>query len=256
MLLTLDAGNSEVTAGLFDGELLVRRWRVATNLLDDPDTFLTAQRAAMDTVLTAVRAVCIASVVPHLNDRLQTAARKLSSGAVCFLSASSALPLQFEVEQPEGVGADRIANALAVFTRHIGDAVIVDLGTATTCDCVTADGRFLGGAIAPGVRGAMHALAARGAQLAASDLIVPDVAIGRTTDEAIRSGVLLGVASMVDGLVERMRAEWPTPGRPRCVATGGFAALIAPHSAVIEAVDQDLTLSGLKAAANALGLAW
>lgn len=255
MLLTLDAGNSEVTAGLFDGELLVRRWRVATDLLNDPDAFLTAQRAAMDTALTAVRAVCIASVVPHLNDRLQTAARELSSGSVWFLSASSALPLRFEVAHPERVGADRLANALAVFTRHIGDAIIVDLGTATTCDCVTADGRFLGGAIAPGVRSAMTTLADRSAQLAASELIVPAAAIGRTTDEAIRSGVLLGAASMIDGLVERMRAEWPTPARARCIATGGFSALIAPHSTVIEVVDQDLTLGGLKAAADAMGLA-
>jgi type III pantothenate kinase len=161
-----------------------------------------------------------------------------------------------DVDEPLSVGADRIVNALAVLDLVRGDAVVVDFGTATTFDCVLGDGRFIGGAIMPGLRTSADQLTTRAAKLPATDLLPPTRAIGRRTDDCIRAGVLYGAADAVDGMVRRVKEEWPGKGTPVVVATGGLAATVAPFSSTIERVEPDLTLRGLAVAARALGLAW
>jgi type III pantothenate kinase len=154
------------------------------------------------------------------------------------------------------VGADRIVNTLAASRSYDTDVIVVDFGTATTFDCITRDGRFIGGVIMPGLRTAADELVRRTAKLPATELVAPERVIGRRTEECIRAGVLLGTADAVDGIVRRIKAEWPGDGRPRVIATGGLAAVVRPLCREIEAVDPDLTLVGLRIAAGALGLTW
>jgi type III pantothenate kinase len=168
----------------------------------------------------------------------------------------SRLPITLDVEEPMQVGADRILNTLAAAQLFRRDTIVVDFGTATTFDCITADGRFLGGVIMPGIRTAADALIRGTAKLPATDLMPPARTIGRRTDEAIRAGVLLGTADAVDGIVRRIKAEWPDGTTPQVIATGGLAGLVAPLVHEIESVHPDLTLTGLRFAATALGLQW
>jgi type III pantothenate kinase len=152
------------------------------------------------------------------------------------------------VDEPLTVGADRIINTLAASRLHGVDCIVVDLGTATTYDCITADGVFLGGVIQPGVRTSAETLFRRTAKLAATELAAPKRVIGTRTDECIRSGVVLGAAASVDGLVRRIKAEWPRATVPRVIATGGLAEVVKPHASEIESVEPDLTLHGLRLA--------
>jgi type III pantothenate kinase len=168
----------------------------------------------------------------------------------------SKLPITLDVDEPLTVGADRILNTLAAATLFQRDTIVVDFGTATTFDCITADARFIGGVIMPGVRTAADALIARTAKLPATELTPPERVIGRRTEDCIRAGVLLGAADAVDGLVRRIKAEWPGRKTPLVVATGGLADLVAPLTKEIASVHPDLTLTGLRLAAQAFGLSW
>jgi type III pantothenate kinase len=151
-------------------------------------------------------------------------------------------------------GADRIANACRG-RAYYADVIVVDFGTATF-DCITADARFLGGVIMPGLRTAADQLTRRAAKLPATELRAPPRVIGRRTEECIQAGVLYGAADAVDGIVRRIRAEWPGEGCPHAIATGGLAHIVAPLTASIEQVHPDLTLQGLRIAARHLGLCW
>ena len=159
-------------------------------------------------------------------------------------------------DEPNSVGADRLVNALAAVTIFRTDVVVVDFGTATTFDCVTADARFIGGAIMPGLRTSADQLTRRAAKLPATDLLPPERAIPRRTDDCIRAGLLFGAADAVDGMIVRIRKEWPNGKHPMVVATGGLAAVVAPFSSTIQEVDPDLTLRGVRIAAGHLGLIW
>jgi len=172
------------------------------------------------------------------------------------VDGSLTLPITLEVDEPLQVGADRILNTLAAAQLFHRDTIVVDFGTATTFDCITADGRFLGGVIMPGIRTASDALIRNTAKLPATSLVPPAHVIGRRTEEAIRAGVLLGGADAVDGIVRRIKGEWPNGNTPQVIATGGLAGLIAPLCREIESVNPDLTLTGLRIAATALGLKW
>jgi type III pantothenate kinase len=141
-------------------------------------------------------------------------------------------------------------NTLAAARRYRSDTIVVDFGTATTFDCITADARFIGGVIAPGLRTAAEDLALRAAKITVTSLIAPERVIGRTTEECVRAGVLFGSADAADGLVRRIKAEWPTENVPGVVATGGLASLIQPFSAEITRVEPHLTLLGLWMAAS------
>ena len=261
MLLTLDVGNTETTLGLFRGERLENLWRLTTTPQRTPDEW----GAAITSYLTQagrstqeVRAAAIASVAPTVTQAVSEGVERATTVKPVIVDGHSKLPITLDVEEPLTVGADRIVNTLAASQLFKQDTVVVDFGTATTFDCITADGRFIGGVIMPGVRTASDDLVRKTAKLPATELTPPKRVIGRRTEECIRSGVLWGTTDAVDGLVRRIKAEWPTSGgkKLKVVATGGLAALIAPLSQEIESVHPDLTLVGLRFAAQALGLKW
>ena len=152
------------------------------------------------------------------------------------------------MDEPLTVGADRLINTLAASRIYRRDTIVVDFGTATTYDCITGDGVFLGGIIAPGIRTSADTLIRRTSKLPATELAVPARAIGTRTEDCIRAGVVFGAADAIDGLVRRIKREWPTTTVPQVIATGGLAATIAPLSTEIESVDAFLTLKGLRIA--------
>jgi type III pantothenate kinase len=257
MRIVLDIGNSEVTVGLTDHDVLRGRWRLTTTAERTPDEWALALEAF---ALRAghspeeIHAACVASVAPSVTAAMVAAVRRGMTQRIGLVTPSSELPLVLDVDEPWAVGADRIANGLGALDQHPGDAIVIDLGTATTFDCITADRRFIGGSIMPGLRTSAEQLIRRAAKLTATELIAPTRAIGRRTDEHIRAGVLFGAADAIDGMVDRIRAEWPTEAVPTVIATGGLASLVAPLSRTVTVVDADLTLHGLRVAADALGL--
>lgn len=251
MLLVFDVGNTETTIGLFEGELLVANWRIVTEVSRTPDELMLVIRAliaARDLPIERVDGVAIGSVVPALTDPLREACSGLFGARPVVIDGRSPLPITLDVEEPLTVGADRIINTLAASRIYGRDTIAVDLGTATTYDCITADGVFLGGVIAPGVRTSAETLFRRTSKLPATELIPPQRVIGRRTEECIRSGVIYGAADAVDGIVRRIKAEWPTPRTPLVLATGGLAEVIAPLCREVELVDTTLTLVGLRMA--------
>src|SRR5688572_31324001 len=259
MLLTLDIGNTEITLGLFQGETLEAHWRLTTNPDRTPDEWA----AAIGGFLiqgghspNEVTAVCLASVAPTVTQSVVEGVAIATGRIGVAVEPGSRLPVILDVDEPMTVGADRIVNVLAAVERYHADVIVVDFGTATTFDCITADARFLGGVIMPGLRTAADQLTRRTAKLPATDLKAPSPVIGRRTEECIQAGVLFGTADAVDGIVRRIRAEWPAGSPPRVVATGGLAAVVAPLTTSIERTHPDLTLQGLRIAAGYLGLKW
>jgi type III pantothenate kinase len=259
MLLTLDIGNTEITVGLFGGAELEAHWRLTTNPDRTPDEWGSAIGGFLIGAghsPNEVRAVCLASVAPAATQSVVDGLARVTGCTGVAVDARSPLPVTLDVDEPLSVGADRIVNSLAAVKLYREDTIVVDFGTATTFDCVTAEGRFFGGVIMPGLRTAADQLTRRTAKLPATELRAPARVIGRRTEECIQAGVLFGSADAVDGLVHRIRAEWPGDRRPRVVATGGLADVIAPLSSTIELTDPDLTLHGLRFAAAHLGLGW
>jgi type III pantothenate kinase len=259
MLLTLDIGNTEITAGLFQGDSLEAHWRLTTNPDRTPDEWAAAIGGFLIQAghsPNEVAAVCLASVAPTVTQSVVEGVATATGRTGLAVHAQSPLPVQLDVDEPLSVGADRIVNVLAAVELYRADTIVVDFGTATTFDCSTADARFLGGVIMPGLRTAADQLTRRAAKLPATELKAPSRVIGRRTEECIQAGVLYGTADAVDGIVRRIRAEWPAGGSPRVLATGGLAPVIAPLTVSIEAVHPDLTLQGLRIAAGHLGLTW
>ena len=259
MLLVVDVGNTEVTLGLFRGDALAGQWRLATRPDRTPDEWAAAVTGALaleGQSPGAIAATCLTSVAPAATPDLARGLRRLTGRDPAQVDATTPLPVVLDVEEPLTVGGDRIVNTLAGVALYGTDLVVVDFGTATTFDCITADGRFIGGAIAPGLRTSADQLTQKAAKLPATELRPPARAIGRRTEECIQAGVLFGAADAADGMLRRIRAEWPGGGRPRAVATGGLAGLVAPLSTGIEEVVPDLTLQGLRLAAGHLGLRW
>jgi len=259
MLLTIDIGNTEITIGLFQGDRIVGHWRLTTNPDRTPDEWAVALGAFLlhaGHSPNEVKAGILASVAPAVTQSLWQGVRNLTGAEVRILDATSAVPIRLDVDEPLSVGADRIANTLAAVERYRTDTIIVDFGTATTFDCTTADGRFIGGVIMPGLRTSADQLTRRAAKLPATELRAPERVIGRRTEECIRAGVLFGTADAVDGIVRRIQQEWPTATTPKVVATGGLAGTIVPLCRTIELVDHDLTLHGLQLAAGHLGVKW
>lgn len=259
MLLALDVGNTEITVGVFLGDDLEAHWRLTTNPDRTPDEWGSAISGFL---LQAghspneVRAVCLASVAPTVTQSVVEGIALITGRTTLIVDARSPLPVKLDVDEPLTVGADRIVNVLAAVELFKADSIVVDFGTATTFDCVTGDARFLGGAIMPGLRTSADQLTRRAAKLPATELRAPDRVIGRRTEECIQAGVLFGTADAVDGIVRRITAEWPGGKKPRVVATGGLAAIVAPLTTTIELTDPDLTLRGLRIAARHLGLEW
>ena len=245
MLLALDIGNTNVTAGLFRAGALLATRRAPTDDRATADAFelLLEGLLRLDGIgLADLDAMALASVVPALSDAIESIAARHGAGTV---------PLAVRVDRPGDVGADRLVNALAAARLHGTPAVVVDLGTATTFDCVASDGAYVGGAIAPGLALGIEALAARTAKLPRVELRAPDRAIGRDTVTAIQSGTVLGYQALTAGLLERIRRELADANgiRPvdvHAILTGGLSA--APWVRGldgIDAIDPDLTLKGL-----------
>lgn len=249
MLLTMDVGNSETTLGLFDGDELRSHWRVMTDVprtTDEVGMLLRALIKAADVSLEQVEGVAVASVVRGMATHLLEACRRwLPVKRLEEFDASSPLPITLDVVEPLTVGADRIINTLVASRRYQRDCVVVDLGTANTFDCITKEGVFLGGVIAPGVRTSAETLFRRTSKLPATELIAPARTIGRRTEDCIRAGVMFGSAEAIDGIVRRIIAEWPRDERPMVIGTGGLAELFAPICTSFDAVDPYLTLHGL-----------
>jgi type III pantothenate kinase len=261
VLLALDIGNTETTVGLFQVDRLVGHWRLTTTTARTPDEWAALLSAYLTNAghsPAGVRAAVVASVAPLVTQGVCEAVAAVTGVTPVLVDARSQLPISLDVDEPLTVGADRVVNTLAAMRLFERDTIVVDFGTATTFDCITADGRFIGGVIMPGVRTASDELVRKTAKLPATELTPPERVIGRRTEDCIRSGVLWGAADAVDGLIRRIRDEWPTPGgvRPFVVATGGLAPLVAPLTQEIETVQPDLTLVGLRLAAEALGLGW
>ncbi len=268
MLLVLDIGNTEITVGLYRGDDLLAHWRLTTTPDRTPDewsadlgSFL-MQRGHSP---SEVRAACLASVVPPVTRSVADGVEGATGQRPYSINARTPLPLTLDVDEPLAVGADRIVNILGALDRYPGDSIVVDFGTATTFDCVMADRRFIGGSIMPGLRTSADQLVRKAAKLTATELRPPARAIGRTTEEHIQGGVLFGAADSVDGMVRRLRAEWPGDGRGetgdgrrdvRVIATGGLSVVVAPLCTTVDVTDADLTLHGLKLAARHVGLRW
>ncbi len=251
MLIVFDVGNTETTIGLFEGERLVAHWRIMTDVARTPDEFGLLLRGLLGTVGAtgdAVRAAAIGSVVPPITDPLRQACARYLGVAALLVDASAPLPITVAVDEPLTVGADRLINTLAASRRYGRDTICVDLGTATTFDCITADGVFLGGVIMPGVRTSADTLTRRTSKLPATELVAPQRVIGTRTEECIRAGVLFGAADAIDGIVRRIKGEWPRPGTPLVVATGGLAETLHPWCRAFDLVEPFLTLEGLRLA--------
>jgi type III pantothenate kinase len=259
MLLAVDVGNTEITGGLFVGDDLVAHWRFTAVVERTPDEWaalLIAYFAHSGRSANDIRAAVIASVAPQVTTELAAGILKGCGVRPIEVGPSSPLPIILDVDEPLTVGADRVVNTLAAHALYGRDTVVVDFGTATTFDCIRGDGRFIGGVIAPGVRTAAENLIRRTAKLPATNLVAPRAVIGRRTESCIQSGVVLGTAEAVSGLLRRIRAEWPGGGTPHVVATGGLAELIAPLVPEIQQVEPRLTLIGLRIAAGHLALTW
>ncbi|HEX6575320.1 MAG TPA: type III pantothenate kinase, partial [Gemmatimonadaceae bacterium] len=245
--LAFDVGNTETTVALFDGEEVRAHWRVTTNLPRTPDELSMLIRSLLDSdsiEVSRVDGTAICSVVPPMTEILGAACHDIVGRSAVFVDARAKLPIRLEVDEPLTVGADRVANTLAASRIWKRDAIVVDLGTATTYDCITADGAFIGGIIQPGVRTSAETLFRRTAQLAATELVPPRRVIGTRTDECIRSGVLYGAADSVDGLVARIKEEWKAD--PIVIATGGLAKPLREYCRSFDEVDPMLTLKGVR----------
>ncbi len=248
MILAFDVGNTETTAALFEGESVRAHWRVTTSLPRTPDEFSLLLKSlihgeGMKTSDVTGTAIC--SVVPPVTQTLARSCEDSFGTPPVFIDARAALPIRLEVDEPFTVGADRIANTLAASRLWKRDAIVVDLGTATTYDCITADGAFIGGIIQPGVWTSADTLFRRTSQLSATELIPPQHVIGKRTDECIRSGVLYGAADSINGLVRRIKREWAVK-EPVVIATGGLAATLRPYCESFDEVDPHLTLKGVR----------
>jgi type III pantothenate kinase len=248
MHLVFDVGNTETVIGLFQGGDVRAHWRVssyAARSIDEYGVLLLQLLRSRGFDPDAVASATIASVVPALTSSLLEACHRYLSAEAVVIDARSPLPIRLDVDEPLTVGADRIVNTLAASRLYRTDTVVVDLGTATTYDCITADGTFVGGVIAPGVRTALERLSERTAKLPRVDLSAPDRVIGRRTEDCLRSGGFFGAVDAIDGMVARIRREWQRPDAV-AVATGGLAGVIAPYCTTVSFVEPFLTLYGVR----------
>ena len=252
MLLAIDIGNTNVTVGLFRAGALLATRRAATNAratADEVELLLDGLLRLDGIALADLDAIALASVVPALTGAVETIAERRARPLL--VAAAGTVPLAIRVDRPGEVGADRLVNALAAARLHGTPAVVVDFGTATTLDCIAADGAYVGGAIAPGLELGLEALAARTAKLPRIELRAPDRAIGRDTISAMQAGTIFGYQALAAGLLARVRRELAdangvAPSDVKAILTGGLSA--APWARALEGIDvidPDLTLKGL-----------
>ena len=242
MLLAVDVGNTQTVFGLFEGERLAKHWRIATDARRTGDELGLILSGFLD--LAEVDGISLASSVPALVRSYEEVAERWAKTPVLVIGPGVRTGIGIRYDDPREVGPDRIANAVAASERYSLPCIVVDFGTSTNFDAVSAEGDFIGGVLAPGVEISMDALFARAARLPKVDLGEPPSVIGKTSATALQAGLVYGFAGLVDGIVERMNGE--LGGAAHVVATGGLAALIAPHARSVERVDPFLTLEGLR----------
>ncbi len=247
MLLALDAGNTNITVGVFSGRSLTGRWRLRTvheQTADEWGILLRNLFALSSLDLSRVDGILIASVVPPLNASLAEMAERYFRTRAVFVTPETDTGLVIRYDNPREVGADRVVNSIAAFRKYGGPCVVVDLGTAITFDAVSEQGEYLGGVICPGIGISIGGLFTRTARLPMVDFLEPDKLIGTNTVGSIQSGLFYGTVGMIDGILERLCAE--LGAGTRTVATGGQANLIVRASRFLKEVDENLTLEGLQ----------
>lgn len=247
MLLTLDVGNTNVTLGVYQGEKLIATWRFATDVEKLPDEYavlilslLRHENLADSDITEAI----IACVVPDLEPAFDLLCRRYFGVMPLHVTAGIRTGLRILYDSPRDVGADRVADAVAAIHIYGPPLIVVDLGTATVFDAINAEGDYLGGAISPGLGIASEALYRRAAKLYRVELTRPGSAIGRNTITAIQSGILFGYVGLIEGIVGRMKEELGHD--TKVIGTGGYAELISRETTVIDHVNPELTLEGLR----------
>jgi type III pantothenate kinase len=241
-LLAVDVGNTQTALGLYEGAELARHWRLATEPQRTGDELGLFLGGLLE--LGSIDGISLASTVPSLIRSYEDLAAN-ASVELLVLGPGTRTGIPIRYDDPREVGPDRIANAVASLERYGAPSIVVDFGTSTNFDVVSAAGEYVGGVVAPGIEISMDALFQRAARLVKVDFVAPETAIGKTTESALRSGLVYGFAGQVDGIVGRIRAELGD-GEAPVVATGGLAELIAPHAETIERVEAFLTLEGLR----------
>jgi type III pantothenate kinase len=246
-LFCTDIGNTNILMGLYEGEKLITHWRIATDhqkMADEYAMLILNLFERSDQDPAAVEGVIVASVVPPLTGIFEKLALRYLGQPALVVGESIEAGVQIRYDNPAEVGADRLLNAVAACHRYGSPACVVDFGTATTFDALSAEGEYLGGAIAPGIGIAAEALFQRTAKLPRIDLVRPPAVIGKNTVNSMQSGMLFGYVGLVEGLVARFREELGPD--MKVIATGGLAPLVAAETEVIDAVDPWLTLEGLR----------
>ncbi len=246
-LLVIDIGNTNTVLGVYRGERLEHHWRLTTRAEGTVDEYGSMIRhlvamAGLDH--RAIEGTAISSVVPPLTGVLERVCQTYFDQKPLTVGPGVKTGIAILYDNPKEVGADRIVNAVAAAERYGGDLIIVDFGTATTFDCVSGDGEYLGGVIAPGMGISMEALFKNASKLPRVELVRPKSVIGKTTVQSMQAGIIFGYAGLVEGIVRRLKREFKTP--PRVIATGGLSTLIARESDVVDEIDEYLTLDGLR----------
>jgi len=247
MLLVIDTGNTNITLAVFRGKDLIAQWRLTTERTRTSDEYGVQARNLFelaDINFKDIDAIIIASVVPSLSPTLKRVAEAYFELTPVFVDHTTDTGLKILYEPPSDVGADRIVDAVAAVAKYGAPCIVVDFGTATTFNAINAASEYLGGVIAPGIMISSEALFARAAKLPRVEIKRPHKVIGSSTTGAMQSGIYHGYAGLVDGVLEQMIAEMGL--KPRVIATGGLAPLIATASKFIEEVDSNLTLEGLR----------
>ncbi|MBI2853731.1 MAG: type III pantothenate kinase [Chloroflexi bacterium] len=247
MLLAIDIGNTNVTLGVFHGDKLKTTWRVATSVHREADEYATVLLALLQYAqipASEIKQASLCSVVPPLTATFTSLCTRYFKCDPFVVEAGAKTGVRIAMDNPREVGADRVVNAAAARHLHGGPLIVIDFGTATTFDVVSREGDYLGGVICPGIVVAAEALFSRTAQLPRIEVARPKRVIGKSTVAAMQSGILFGYVGLVEGLVSRIRAELGE--NARVVSTGGLSSLIAQETKVIEVVEPDLTLIGLK----------
>jgi type III pantothenate kinase len=243
VLLAIDVGNTQTVLGLFDGPELGEHWRLATDRERTGDELGVLITGLLDP--DAVDGVCLSSTVPPLVQSYEVVAERWLRAPLLTMGPGVKTGIAIRYDDPREVGPDRIVNAVAAVERYGAPCIVVDFGTSTNFDVISAEGEYIGGVLAPGVEVSMDALFARAARLFRVEFVEPPAVIGKNTAASLQSGLVYGFAGQVDGIVDRIRGELGVDAQ--AIATGGLAELIAPHSRTIGRVDPFLTLAGLAA---------
>jgi len=248
MLLAIDIGNTNIVVGLFSKEKLLGSFRFATRpatTTDEIALLISGWLKESDHKKENVNAVIISSVVPSLTNAFEQLAQKYFKCKPIMVSAHLKLPIKIDIDNPEQVGADRIANAVAGFARFGGEVIVVDFGTTTNFDVVDANGNYIGGVLIPGPETSLSELARKAARLFEVPFTPPPQVVGRSTTEALMSGLFYGTVGQVDHILERILTETKFV-KPNIIATGGLAEKVAKHSKHIKRIEPNLTLEGLQ----------